>query len=91
MAYQIRGNPASLEASVNAIEQHTALIHRELQSVHELLMTLRRTFIGQGAAGFFQQYDTAYQDATQIEGAPRALTAEMRAAALVFIKSLVQN
>jgi WXG100 family type VII secretion target len=81
MSYEIRGNPAGLEASANAIEQHTALIHRELQSVHDLLMTLRRTFVGQRAAGFFQQYDTAYQDATEMEGVLRALTAEMRAVA----------
>lgn len=82
MADEIKASPAQLEASAANIEQNTAIIRKELNAMNDALLTLRRTFMGTRAAGFFKQYDPNHQDMTAMTETLRTLSDELRDAAM---------
>jgi WXG100 family type VII secretion target len=78
MSNEIKASPAQLEASAANIEQQMFAIRKEIDMMNDTLMTLRRTFIGQRATGFFKQYDANIEDTSALTATLRALTDELR-------------
>ncbi|MFQ3534947.1 MAG: WXG100 family type VII secretion target [Aggregatilineales bacterium] len=75
---EIKANPAALESSASLIEANANTIQRELAAANDLLVSLRRTFIGQRAEGFFRQYDAAFEEMQSLVGQIHGLAEELR-------------
>jgi len=81
MSGEIKASPAQLENSADTIEQNAATIRKELNAINDSLATLRRTFLGQRAAGFFKQYDASMQDMQEWNEVLRSFSTELRTVA----------
>ncbi len=81
MAYTIAATPAELRSSAGTIEGNAASIRKEVEEVHQLLGTLRTTFLGKRASGFFHKYDQAYDDMQKWDDVVVSFAAELQLAA----------
>lgn len=81
MSGDIKVSPAQLEASAETIDQNAATIRKELNAINDSLATLRRTFMGQRAASFFKQYDSASEEMQDMAELVRTFSTELRTVA----------
>lgn len=81
MAYTIRLTPPQLRTKADEIDRNAEIVRREVQEITQLLGSLRPTFIGETAASFFKEYDSAHQDMEQWDDIVKSFATEIREAA----------
>ncbi|MCC6261733.1 MAG: WXG100 family type VII secretion target [Anaerolineales bacterium] len=81
MSYTIRLTPPELRQKAANIDNNAATVQREVNSITQIVSRLRSTFLGETAAVFFKEFDTARQNMEQWDDIVKSFATEIREAA----------
>lgn len=80
-SYTIRLTPPELRQKASNIDTNAAIVQREVTSITQIVSRLRATFLGETAASFFKEFDTAHQSMEQWDDIVKSFATEIREAA----------
>ncbi len=79
--YEIKANIADVRAAATEIETQAGVVRNEVAQIADLLNTLRKTFIGDRAADFFQKFSQSQQSMDQWDELVLSFAQELNEAA----------
>lgn len=81
MSYTIRLTPPELRQKAANIDTNAATVQREVNAITQIVSRLRSTFLGETAATFFKEFETARQGMEQWDDIVKSFATEIREAA----------